>query len=205
MIETVVIRELGLQEYSTVWQQLKSFTQQREPDTIDQLWFLEHLPVYTQGQAGRPEHILNPGAIPIVQSDRGGQVTYHGPGQLIVYFLTDLARKNLNVRQIVTLIEESVIELLATYGITAHTIAGAPGIYVNQAKIGSIGLRVRHGRTYHGLSLNVNMDLEPFTRINPCGYTGLDMTQVSELGVTKTVQEVAADLLPILMRKLKYK
>ncbi len=204
MNEAVLIRYLGLQEYSPIWQELKNFTQQREAHTVDQLWLLEHHPVYTQGQAGRAEHVLQQSSIPIVQSDRGGQITYHAPGQLIVYCLTDIGRKKINIRQFVCLLEQTVIELLAKYQIQAHTIEGAPGIYVNQAKIASIGLRVRHGRTYHGLSLNVNMDLEPFTRINPCGYTGLEMTQISKLGVSKTVTEAAQDLLPILFNNIGY-
>ncbi len=205
------LRELGLRDYGEVLTEQRSFTQARDEQTADELWFLQHPPVFTQGQAGKPEHLLMPGTIPIVQSDRGGQVTYHGPGQLVVYFLVDLQRRGYGIRSLVTRIEQSLIELLAGYGIAAYADPAAPGVYVEgagglpgRAKIGSLGLRVRRGCSYHGLSLNVGMDLEPFSRINPCGYQGLRMTQLSELGGPGAVAPVAAALQPILLRQLGY-
>lgn len=200
----VVIKSLGYQEYGPIWEQLKLFTQRRSAQTIDELWVLEHHPVFTQGQAGKPEHVLNPGNIPIVQSDRGGQVTYHGRGQLIIYFLSDITRKNMNIRAFIDLIQAAIIELLAIYNISGHLKADAPGVYVDNAKICSLGLRVRHGCTYHGLSLNVDMDLEPFTRINPCGFADLQMTQIKHYAPIVNIQDVTDNLLPILKRKLGY-
>ena len=205
MNELVRVQQLGQQEYSSILHKLKEFTRDRSKDTPDEIWLLEHDPVFTQGQAGKPEHIISPGNIPIVQSDRGGQVTYHGPGQLIVYLLIDLQRKHINIRDFITLIEQSVIELLANYGIKATTKDNAPGVYVEQAKICSLGLRVRNSRTYHGLSLNVDMDLEPFTLINPCGYTDMKMVQVSDLGGPTSVNKLGEQLLAILTSKLGYK
>lgn len=202
--EAVTVKYLGSQEYGPIWQQLKLFTHNRSAHTQDEIWVLEHKPVFTQGQAGKPEHILNPGLIPVVQSDRGGQVTYHGPGQLIVYLLTDLTRKNINIRQFIDSIEQAVIELLATYNISACTKPNAPGVYVNDAKICSLGIRVRHGRTYHGLSLNVAMDLSPFAQINPCGYAGMQMTQMRDFVPTVTVEAATQKLLPIIQTKLGY-
>lgn len=204
MSEIIKIKQLGLQNYDTVWQALKSFTQQRDATTIDELWLLEHKPVYTQGQAGRPEHILDPRDIPVIRSDRGGQATYHGPGQLIVYFLLDIARKSISIRNFVTKLEESIIQLLARYDIKAHLKKDAPGVYVNNAKICSIGLRVKNGCTYHGLSLNHSMDLEPFTRINPCGFQGMQVTQISDLSGPKSISEIHAELVPILIKNLCY-
>jgi len=205
------LRELGLRDYSEVLAEQRSFTQARDDQTPDELWFLEHPPVFTQGQAGKPEHLLLPGNIPVVQSDRGGQVTYHGPGQLVVYFLVDLQLRGYGIRSLVTRIEQSLVELLAGYGITAYADPAAPGVYVDnaggvkgRAKIGSLGLRVRRGCSYHGLSLNVGMDLAPFSRINPCGYQGLRMTQLSELGGPDTLAPVIAALQPILLRQLGY-
>jgi len=205
------LRELGLRDYSEVLAEQRSFTQARDDQTPDELWFLQHPPVFTQGQAGKPEHLLLPGNIAVVQSDRGGQVTYHGPGQLVVYFLVDLQRRGYGIRSLVTRIEQSLVELLAGYGITAYADPAAPGVYVDnaggvegRAKIGSLGLRVRRGCSYHGLSLNVGMDLEPFSRINPCGYQGLRMTQVSELGGPDQVTAVTTALQPILLRQLGY-
>ncbi len=205
------LRELGLRDYSEVLTEQRAFTDARDAQTADELWFLQHPAVFTQGQAGKPEHLLLPGAIPVVQSDRGGQVTYHGPGQLVVYFLVDLHRRGYGIRSLVTRIEQSMVELLADYGISAYADPAAPGVYVDgaggmpgRAKIGSLGLRVRRGCSYHGLSLNVGMDLQPFSRINPCGYQGLRMTQISELGGPDTVAPVAAALQPILLRQLGY-
>lgn len=205
MNELVSVLQVGQQEYYATWQQIRNFTHQRDAQTIDQIWLLEHSPVYTQGQAGKPEHILDPGTIPIVQSDRGGQVTYHGPGQLIVYFLIDIQRKKLNIRQFINIIESAVIELLAGYNIQATTKANAPGVYVADAKICSLGLRLRHGRTYHGISLNVDMDLEPFTRINPCGFKNMPMVQISALGGPSSVKQVGEQLLTIFTRLIGYK
>ncbi|QLZ69224.1 lipoyl(octanoyl) transferase LipB [Legionella sp. PC1000] len=173
------IRQLGIQNYNDVWLLMKEFTQKREETTQDELWLLEHFPVYTQGQAGKPEHILNPASIPVVQSDRGGQVTYHGPGQLVAYVLMDIRRKNLGIRSLVGKLEQVLISVLALYQIEASIRCGAPGVYVNEQKIASIGLRVKNGCTYHGIALNVDMDLKPFSGINPCGFEKMEMTQIS--------------------------
>lgn len=174
------IRNLGLQPYLTVWDKMKSFTSVRNESTIDELWLLEHWPVYTQGQAGKAEHILNPNDIPIVQSDRGGQVTYHGPGQLVAYVLMDIRRRHLGIRNLVSQLEQILINLLANYQIPGSIRCGAPGVYVEDKKIASIGLRVKNGCTYHGISLNVAMDLAPFQSINPCGFAKLKMAQISD-------------------------
>ncbi|QLH42776.1 MAG: lipoyl(octanoyl) transferase LipB [Coxiellaceae bacterium] len=176
--EKVIVRRLGLVEYQPTWEAMHQFTSNRSNDHADEIWLLEHPPVFTQGQAGKAEHVLNPGNIPVVATDRGGQVTYHGPGQLVVYPLLDLRRLNITTRDLVTKIEQSVIDLLADYGITAMARRDAPGVYVGDAKICSIGLRIRQGCCYHGLALNVDMDLEPFRRINPCGYQNMVMTQI---------------------------
>jgi lipoyl(octanoyl) transferase len=190
------------QAYTTCYQQMRAFTDQRTQDTPDQIWFLQHEPVFTQGQAGKAEHILDPGDIPIVQSDRGGQVTYHGPNQLMVYTLFDLKRLDIGIRQFVTRLEQSIILLLAGYDIKANTKPDAPGVYVSDPKICSLGLRVRKGCTYHGISLNVNMDLSPFSRINPCGFKQLAMTQISDFVPTINIERVAHDLTPILIQQL---
>lgn len=172
---------LGQEAYEPVWERMRAFTDTRTPDTPDQLWLVEHPPVFTQGQAGKPEHLLLPGSIPVVQTDRGGQVTYHGPGQLVAYPLLDLRRLGLGVRDLVTRLEQTLVSLLSDYGIEAYPKADAPGVYVGEAKIASLGLRVRRGCCFHGLSLNLSMDLEPFARINPCGYQGLAITQIADL------------------------
>ena len=174
---------------------MQDFTQSRDASTRDEIWLLEHPPVFTLGLAGKPEHVLNAGDIPVVQIDRGGQVTYHGPGQLVVYLLLDLRRRTLSVRELVRRMEAALISLLADYGIRAERKAGAPGVYVNGVKIAALGLRVRRGASYHGLALNVDMDLEPFSRINPCGYPGLAVTQTKDLGVRDSIQEVSDRLL----------
>lgn len=199
-----IIRQLGTRPYAETFEAMREFTQARTPETPDEIWFLEHPPVFTQGQAGKPEHLLLPGDIPVVQSDRGGQVTYHGPGQAVVYFLIDLQRRGYGIRSLVTRLEDAIIATLAGYGIEAVAKRDAPGVYVNGDKIASLGLRVRSARTYHGLSLNVKMDLEPFLRINPCGYQGLKMTQVSTLGGPGDMARVNADLERALLRKLGY-
>ncbi|MCG6863110.1 MAG: lipoyl(octanoyl) transferase LipB [Chromatiaceae bacterium] len=179
--ETLTVRRLGLRDYEPTWQAMQSFTDGRGSDTADELWLLEHPPVYTLGKAGLPEHVLDPGNIPVLQTDRGGQVTYHGPGQLIAYLLLDLQRAGIGIKRLVHLLEQSVVDLLAGYGIESSARADAPGVYVKGAKIAAIGLRVRRGCTFHGLALNVDMDLEPFTRINPCGYRGLAVTEIAHL------------------------
>ena len=186
----VQVRQLGRIDYQTAFAAMQAFTEARDAATLDELWLLEHPPVFTLGLNGRPEHLLAPGAIPVIRVDRGGQVTYHGPGQLVVYVLLDLRRAQLGVRQLVTLLEQTVIELLAHYGVTAHARPEAPGVYVGPAKIASLGLRVRRGCSYHGLSLNRDMDLEPFSRINPCGYPGLRVTQLRDLGIFAGLEEV---------------
>jgi lipoyl(octanoyl) transferase len=192
----------GLQPYQPIYERMRQFTLARTHDTPDELWFMEHEPVFTQGQAGKAEHVLAPGAIPVVQSDRGGQVTYHGPGQLMGYVLLDLQRRGYGIRSLVTRLEQATVDLLAGYGIAAASRPDAPGVYVGARKICSLGLRVRKGRTYHGLALNVAMDLEPFARINPCGFRGLAMTQVAELGGPADVATVMRDLEPHLARRL---
>ena len=183
---------------------MRAFTEARGPDTLDELWQVEHLPVFTQGLAGKAEHLLAPGDIPVVPVDRGGQVTYHGPGQVVVYCLLDVRRLGLSVRGLVTALEQAVIALLATYGLVAQARPEAPGVYVDGAKVASLGLRLRQGRCYHGLSLNVDMDLEPFTRINPCGYPGLRVTRLCDLGLNLSVAAVAAELLLGLGRQFGY-
>ena len=181
MAAGVLQRELGLAEYEPTLQAMKDLTDSRTPEDPDQLWLLQHPRVFTQGQAGRAEHVLAPGDIPVIQVDRGGQVTYHGPGQWVLYLMIDLRRRSWGVRDLVNMIERSLVELLAEYGIDAAAKPEAPGVYVDGAKIASLGLRVRRGCSYHGLSLNVDMDLEPFGRINPCGYQGLQVTSMARL------------------------
>lgn len=200
--EQLVIRELGVQDYSTVWQAMQRFTDERDASTADELWLLEHPAVFTQGQAGKAEHLLMPGDIPVIKVDRGGQVTYHGPGQLVVYVLLDIKRRNLGVRQLVTLLEQILIELLANNGIKAAAKADAPGVYVDGAKIASLGLRVRKGCTFHGLALNVAMDLSPFGRINPCGYAGMQMVQSSELGNLRQIAAAKSQIVELFLRQL---
>jgi len=197
-----IVKNLGLQPYEPVYRRMREFTLARDGQTPDELWFLEHEPVFTQGQAGKAEHVLAPGAIPVVQSDRGGQVTYHGPGQLMGYVLVDLQRLGYGIRSLVTRLELATVDCLAAYGIEGAGRPDQPGVYVGGRKVASLGLRVRKGCTYHGLALNVAMDLEPFARINPCGFRGLVMTQVSELGGPADVDTVARDLEPHLARRL---
>ena len=195
-------KRLGLQPYEPIYRQMREFTLARTQETPDELWFLEHEPVFTQGQAGKAEHVLAPGSIPVVQSDRGGQVTYHGPGQLMGYVLVDLHRLGYGIRSLVTRLEKAMVDCLAGYGVEAAGRPDAPGVYVGERKIASLGLRVRKGCTYHGLALNVAMDLSPFERINPCGFKGLAMTQVSELGGPADLETVGRDLEPHLARRL---
>jgi lipoyl(octanoyl) transferase len=198
---------MGRVEYVPTYAAMRSFTESRTPRTPDEIWLLEHPPVFTQGQAGKAEHVLAPGDIPVVSTNRGGQVTYHGPGQLVAYPLLDLHRRGIGIRELVTLLEHAMIGTVARYGITAFARAEAPGIYVEIGssevrKLGSIGLRVSRGCSYHGLSLNVAMDLEPFSRINPCGHAGLRMTQVQDLGGPDDVTRVARDLEAVLRESL---
>jgi len=177
------IENLGLRPYQEIWDAMRAYTAARDTDSADQIWLVQHPPVYTQGQAGKPEHLLAPGDIPVIQIDRGGQITYHGPGQIVMYLLLDIRRAGIGIRALVSLIEESVIGFLQEQGIRAQSRADAPGVYVDGKKIASLGLRVRGGCTYHGVALNVDMDLEPFSRINPCGLVGMQMTQLRDLGV----------------------
>jgi len=190
----MIIRNLGLQDYTDTWQNMQRYTQQRTNDCPDQLWVVEHNPVYTLGLNGKREHLLNIGNIPVVQSDRGGQVTYHGLGQLVVYILFDIKRLQLNIRELVTLLENSMINTLAEYEILASARTDAPGVYVEGKKIGSIGLRIKKNCSYHGLSLNNNMNLQPFDHINICGYSDLKVTQLSDLGVNISTDELANSL-----------
>ncbi|UYZ84646.1 lipoyl(octanoyl) transferase LipB [Entomomonas sp. E2T0] len=178
--DSLIIRELGIQPYEAVWHSMQDFTNNRTEQTQDEVWLLQHEPVFTQGTAGKAEHLLMPGDIPVVQSDRGGQVTYHGPGQLIGYLMIDVKRHHLGPRTLVTAIENSLIDLLTSYGIKSYAKADAPGVYVDDAKIASLGLRIRRNASFHGFALNAQMNLEPFSRINPCGYAGMRMTQLSD-------------------------
>jgi lipoyl(octanoyl) transferase len=175
------IKEKGLQDYTSTWQEMVSFTENRSDQTEDELWTLEHRSVFTQGLSGKPEHLLKKSEIDVIQSDRGGQITYHGPGQLIVYCLIDIKRLGIGVKEMVRIIEKSIIDLLSDYSIPSHKIVGAPGVYVDGSKIAALGLKVKRGKTYHGLSLNVDMNLSPYQLINPCGYRDLNVTQMSNL------------------------
>jgi lipoyl(octanoyl) transferase len=186
-----IIRELGLQPYETIWKDMQQFTQERTDETSDEIWVLEHLPVYTLGLNGKQEHLLNPGNIPVIQCDRGGQVTYHAPGQLIVYTLLDIKRLELGIRQLVTLLEQSMITALAQFGLTAVAKPEAPGVYVNGKKIGSIGIRIKRNCSYHGISLNNNMDLTPFDTINTCGFKDLQVTQLADFGISVSTTDLA--------------
>lgn len=190
----LIVRDLGEQPYLETWEAMKSFTASRDASTPDELWLLEHPRVYTQGQAGKAEHILAPGDIPVILVDRGGQVTYHGPGQLVVYLMIDLTRHRLGIRSLVDVIEQAIVRTLAGMGVAAAPRPDAPGVYVEQAKIASLGLRVRRGCSFHGLALNVAMDMEPFRRINPCGYAGMAMCQVSDFVPGATVAGLAPTL-----------
>ena len=193
--DKILVRHLGLQPYEPVSQAMHDFTDSRDDTTPDEIWLVEHLPVFTQGQAGKAEHLLMTGDIPVIQSDRGGQVTYHGPGQQVMYVLLNLKRRKLGVRELVTLLEQTVVNTLAEYGIDAHPRADAPGVYVGEMKICSLGLRIRKGCSFHGLALNINMDLAPFQRINPCGYAGMEMTQMRQWVDTATPENIRPVLL----------
>ncbi|MGM8515930.1 lipoyl(octanoyl) transferase LipB [Enterobacter asburiae] len=196
--DKILVRHLGLQPYEPVSQAMHDFTDSRDDSTPDEIWLVEHPPVFTQGQAGKAEHLLMTGDIPVIQSDRGGQVTYHGPGQQVMYVLLNLKRRKLGVRELVTLLEQTVVNTLAEYGIDAHPRADAPGVYVGEMKICSLGLRIRKGCSFHGLALNINMDLAPFQRINPCGYAGMEMTQMRQWVETATPE----DIRPVLLKQM---
>lgn len=202
--DTLLIRNLGLQPYEPVSAAMHDFTYHRDDSTPDEIWLVEHPAVFTQGQAGKAEHILLSGDIPVVQSDRGGQVTYHGPGQQIVYLLLNLKRRKLGVRELVTVLEQTVVNTLAEFSITAYPRAEAPGVYVDDRKICSLGLRIRQGCSFHGLALNINMDLSPFLRINPCGYAGMEMTQVSHFVENITLAQVQPRLVANLIALLNH-
>ncbi len=204
VISQPVVRELGLCDYGEAWETMRGFTETRQADTPDEFWLLEHSPVFTLGMAGKMEHVLAPRDIPVVKSDRGGQVTYHGPGQLVVYTLLDIKRLGFSVKGLVQALEQTVIDYCGAHGITANRRSGAPGIYVGERKLGALGLRVRRGCCYHGLALNVDMDLEPFTRIDPCGYPGLQVTQLRDLGVRDDIRTVGWELTTWLCRTLGY-
>ncbi len=205
----IVVYSLGRRHYRPVWEAMRELTDTRASGTEDQFWLVEHEPVFTQGQAGRPEHILFPGDIPVIQTDRGGQVTYHGPGQIVLYPLLDVRRARLGVRDLVTALEQAVIAVLAEYGVSAQARPDAPGVYIGERKIASLGLRIRRGASFHGVALNVNGDLAPFTRINPCGYAGLAMTRLADHvaqcpDVSAIGERLAECLASELGRRLKY-
>lgn len=199
---TLIVRHLGRVEYLPTWRAMQEFTARRTPDTADEIWLLEHPPVYTQGQAGKPEHLIAATAIPVVPIDRGGQITYHGPGQIVAYVLVDLRRRGYGIRELVTRMEQAVIDVLAGVAVSATRQAGAPGVYVAGAKIAALGLRVKQGCTYHGLALNVDMDLQPFSAINPCGYAGMQLTQCRDLGVSESLPALAQSLERTLRRTI---
>ncbi|MAD89769.1 MAG: octanoyltransferase [Pseudoalteromonas sp.] len=199
---TVIVRQLGLRSYEPIWQKMQDFTDTRDDNSPDEIWFVEHEPVFTQGQAGKAEHVLAPGDIPVIQVDRGGQVTYHGPGQQMMYVLFNLRRLKIGVRELVTWLEECIVDMLKEYDINAYAKPDAPGVYVDDSKIASLGLRVRRGCSFHGLALNVNMDMSPFMRINPCGYAGMNMVQTSELNGPSQLDEVAQGLVKHMLKRL---
>ncbi|MEH6572617.1 lipoyl(octanoyl) transferase LipB [Pseudoalteromonas distincta] len=199
---TLIVRQLGRQRYMPIWQKMQDFTDTRDENTPDEIWLVEHESVFTQGQAGKDEHLLAPGDIEVIKVDRGGQVTYHGPGQQMMYVLFNLRRLKIGVRELVTWLEECIIESLAEYGIEAYAKADAPGVYVNDSKIASLGLRVRRGCSFHGLALNVNMDLSPFLRINPCGYAGMNMVQTKELNGPQNLEAAGQGLVKHMIKKL---
>lgn len=202
MAASLTVKYLGLVEYTATWQAMQAFTAQRNADTPDELWLLQHPPVFTLGLAGKREHILSTSDIPIIPIDRGGQVTYHGPGQVIAYVLLDLKRRGYGVRELVQRMEQALIDLLSAYGIAAARRVKAPGVYVGECKIAALGLRIKQGRSYHGLALNVDMDLAPFLAINPCGYEGLEVTQLRALGIDETPDVVAHKLAELLKTHL---
>lgn len=200
----VLLRPLGMVPYPSTFEEMQAFTARRGPETLDEIWLLQHPPVYTLGLAGKPEHLLRATGIPLVNTDRGGQITYHGPGQAVLYLLLDLRRRNLGVKELVRRMEQSTIDLLGEHGVDAQRRDHAPGVYVGDAKIAALGLRVRNGCCYHGLSLNVDMDLTPFADINPCGYTGLIVTRTRDLGLPEDADALGLELASHLLRQLDY-
>jgi len=202
--QAVNIRWLNISDYQTIWEAMRQFTDQRDAATTDEIWLLEHHPVFTQGQNGKSEHLLNAHHIPVVQSDRGGQITYHGPGQLIIYTLIDLKRKKWHIRDLITRLEQAIIDMLAAHHLPAYADPKAPGVYISEQKIASIGLRIRRGASYHGIAFNVSMDLSPFSHIHPCGFSNLKMTQFSNWGGTSDVTAVGHELITYLMKGLGY-
>lgn len=202
--DKILVRHLGLQPYEPVSIAMHEFTDTRDENTLDEIWLVEHPPIFTQGQAGKAEHLLMPGDIPVIQSDRGGQVTYHGPGQQVMYVLLNLKRRKLGVRELVTLLEETVVNTLAEFDIEAHPRADAPGVYVGEMKICSLGLRIRKGCSFHGLALNIDMDLSPFHRINPCGYAGMEMTQMRQFSDNIAIDNVRPRLVNAFLALLNY-
>ena len=197
-----VVKDLGQVEYLPTWKAMQVFTAQRGVQTTDEIWLVEHAPVYTVGLNGKPEHLLHPTDIPVIKIDRGGQITYHGPGQIVAYLLVDLKRRGYGVRELVSRMESAVVALLAEYGVAAESRRDAPGVYVNGAKIAALGLRIKHGCSYHGLSLNVDMDLSPFLAINPCGYPGMAVTQTASLGIGDDMRMLSAKLVQRLVQTL---
>lgn len=205
MTQEVLVRNLGYVEYLDAWRAMQRFCDRRDPSTIDEIWLLEHPPVYTVGLRGKGRELPNPLGIPLIHSDRGGDVTYHGPGQIVAYVLADLRRRSWGVRQLVSGLEQAVIDLLAQHGIAGERRVGAPGVYVHHKKLAALGLRVRNGRSYHGLALNVNLDLRPFASIDPCGYKGLEVTRTLDLGIDADVERTNELFLPHLLRNLEYR
>ena len=204
MGQPLVVKNLGEKPYAETWQAMKSFTDSRDECAADEFWYVQHPPVYTLGQAGKVEHLLRPGDIPIVHSDRGGQVTYHGPGQLVCYLLLDIRRLQLGVRDLVTAIEQSIVQLINSYGVAAEAKPEAPGVYVDGRKLAALGLRIRKGCSYHGLSLNVDMDLGPFSNINPCGIEGLEVVDMKRLGIDRPMAKIMEELTDILVQQIGY-
>ena len=196
------VKQLGRVDYASTFQAMQDFTAHRTAETPDEIWLVEHAPIFTLGQAGKPEHLLKDIGIPVIKIDRGGQITYHGPGQLVVYLLLDLTRLKIKVRELVSKIEQAVINFLALYGLTAERRSGAPGVYVGEAKIAALGLKIKHGCSYHGLSLNIDMDLTPFSAINPCGYTGLQVVQLRDFNIPLTAQAAGEQLSQHLLQQL---
>ena len=198
-----LVKSLGLVEYQPTWDAMKQFTADRTSTTRDEIWLVQHSPVYTQGLAGKPEHLLHSTDIPVIKIDRGGQITYHGPGQIVAYLLLDMRRWKLGVRELVRLMEQAAIDVLAEFGINAQSRDNAPGVYVGEAKIAALGLKIKNGYCYHGLAFNVDMDLTPFANINPCGYVGLRVTQACELGITVSINELQVQLAQNLVHSLQ--
>ena len=202
--DKLIIRDLGLQDYKSTWHAMQKFTAERDETTADEFWCLQHPPIFTMGLNGKDKHLLNIQDIPVINIDRGGQVTYHGPGQLVVYTLIDLGRLNIGVKELVNIIENAIIQLLEEYGIEAQRKENAPGVYIDGEKIAALGLRIKRNKSYHGLSLNIDMDLTPFQQINPCGYEGMEVTQIKDIAPSHNITQVQKDLLKHLSTLLGY-